>query len=288
MFRHIFSSYSRFTYGFGVKKNAGIGLLTAAVVAVSNQGPQSWSDSELKKKPGWYQENVHRLENVVKKLSLYSFVEDSAIIEDAVDILQRVENVNNCEISWRLGRAFVEKANLLAYKAIEDRKELLEKAIVHLNKALQLESSKGVAGVHKWYAIALILLKQVDKDNKHVKKAGKEIINHLETAVKLDPKDAFSNHFLGVQYFFAGDYQASLKYLKTAEDLKPGYPANQTYLGMALALTNKKEEALIILKKALSEPSKKKADNKAKVIARGFLINKLGQKSDDLSFVEEY
>jgi len=68
MFRHIFSSYSRFTYGYGVKKNAGIGLLTAAVVAVSNQGPQSWSDSELKKKPGWYQENVHRLENVVKKL----------------------------------------------------------------------------------------------------------------------------------------------------------------------------------------------------------------------------
>uniref|UniRef100_A0A915MI02 Tetratricopeptide repeat protein n=1 Tax=Meloidogyne javanica TaxID=6303 RepID=A0A915MI02_MELJA len=272
MFRHIFSSYSRFTYGYGVKKNAGIGLLTAAVVAVSNQGPQSWSDSELKKKPGWYQENVHRLENVVKKLSLYSFVEDSTVIEDAVDILQRVENVNNCEISWRLGRAFVEKANLLAYKAIEDRKEF----------------SKGVAGAHKWYAIALILLKQVDKDNKHVKKAGKEIINHLETAVKLDPNDAFSNHFLGIQYFFAGNYQASLKYLKTAEDLKPGYPANQTYLGMTLAMNNKKEEALIMLKKALSEPSKKKADNKAKVIARGFLINKLGQKSDDLSYVEEY
>jgi len=31
---------------------------------------------------------------------------------------------------------------------------------------------------------------------------------------------------------------------------------------MALTMTNKKEEALIILKKALSEPSKKKADNK--------------------------
>ncbi|KAL7073511.1 hypothetical protein ACQ4LE_007047 [Meloidogyne hapla] len=286
MFRHIFS-YSKFGYGF--KKSAGIGLFAAAAVAVNNQGNaiQSWSDSELKKKPGWYQETVHKLENVVKKLSLYSFVEDSAFIDDAVDILQRVENVNNCEISWRLGRAFVEKANLLAYKAIEERKELLENAIIHLNKALQ-NSSKDIAGAHKWYAIALILLKQVDKDNKHVKKAGKEIIKHLETAVKLDPKDAFTNHFLGVQYFYAGNNETALKYLKIAEDLKPGYPANQTYLGITLAMTNKKEEALVTLKKALQGLSKNKADRKAKILARSFLVNKLGQKSDDLHFVEEY
>jgi len=29
--------------------------------------------------------------------------------------------------------------------------------------------------------------------------------------------------YLGVQYFFAGNYQASLKYLKIAEDLKVCY-----------------------------------------------------------------
>lgn len=66
-----------------------------------------------------------------------------------------------------------------------------------MNKALQLETSQGLAGAHKWYAIALIRLKQVDKDNKHLKNADKEIIKHLETAVKLDSKDAFSYHFLG-------------------------------------------------------------------------------------------
>ncbi|KAF7637317.1 TPR_REGION domain-containing protein [Meloidogyne graminicola] len=287
MFKHIFSSYSKFAFG---NSKAGIGLFSAAAVAVSIPGNvvQSWSDSELKKKPSWYQETVHKLEHVVRKLSLYSYIEDPSLLDDASDILQRVENVNNCEIFWRLGRVFVEQANLLPNKAIEERKELLEKAIIRLNKALQLETSQGLAGAHKWYAIALIRLKQVDKDNKHLKNADKEIIKHLETAVKLDSKDAFSYHFLGVQYFYVGNNEAALKNLKKAEDLKPGYSANQTYLGMALAMNNKKEEAIAIMKKALQGNSKNRADRKAKVIARAFLQNKLGQTTKDLQFVEEY
>jgi hypothetical protein len=67
-----------------------------------------------------------------------------------------------------------------------------------LQKAFQLEPSKGSAGAHKWYAVALMRLKDIDPGNAHAKKAGREIMEHLEKAVKLDPNDAISTHLLGL------------------------------------------------------------------------------------------
>lgn len=109
MFKHIFSSYSKFAFG---NSKAGIGLFSAAAVAVSIPGNvvQSWSDSELKKKPSWYQETVHKLEHVVRKLrlllffvfnlffSLYSYIEDPSLLDDASDILQRYYFFQNFSI----------------------------------------------------------------------------------------------------------------------------------------------------------------------------------------------
>jgi len=81
--------------------------LAAATIGLTEM--KVYSDKELMKKPKWYSATVSRIEGAVKTLSRYQPIEGESFLHDAIDILKRVEDVNNTEISWRLGRAFVEE-----------------------------------------------------------------------------------------------------------------------------------------------------------------------------------
>jgi hypothetical protein len=53
------------------------------------------------------------------------------------------------------------------------------------------------ANAHKWYAIALIQLKQAAPRNPHAKNSANKIIEHLEKARQLSPKDALIPELIG-------------------------------------------------------------------------------------------
>lgn len=268
-----------------------------ATAAVAISPPPSWSDEELKKKPFWYRDTVGRLEHILKKLSLYSYVEEEHFVDEAIDLLQRMENLNNFEISWRLGRAQIEKANLYSKASTENRIFYLEKAISNLEKALTLEppNTKWAGAVHKWLAIGVMRLKDISSpvspSHPYVKKYNKQLLEHLEKAVKLDSNDAFAYHYLGLKLFKDGKYVDALKCFRAAEELKSGYyPANMTYLGLAIHKANKKDvvESTSILKQALATASKNREDRKAKLIAKKYLMAQLGQSAEDVAIHEEY
>ncbi|KAL3084172.1 hypothetical protein niasHT_039298 [Heterodera trifolii] len=276
MFRRFISSAPNVAKVFG-----GVGLSAVVAAAIP--------DVELKNKPDWYQETVHRLEKTLKKLSTYAYIENSDILEDAKDILMRCENVNNCEISWRLGRALSEKGDLFSVVDSENRIEYFAKAIPHFQKAFTLEPKNGSAGAHKWYAITLKRLRLITSQHPYVKNANKEVIEHLEKAHQIDPKDAITCHLLGVEYFENGRYDEAMKLFQAAEEIKKDFfPSNVYYIGLIQHKQNKREEAMDTMKKVLKMHAKNKYDRKAKANARALLYLKYKQTPDSVNPFPDY
>lgn len=79
---------------------------------------------------------------------------------------------------------------------------MLHEAVEHFHKAFSLEPSQGCAGAHKWYSVLLMKLQHVDKKHKVLANANEEILEHLQKAVKIDPKDPFAWQFLGIDFIF--------------------------------------------------------------------------------------
>jgi len=259
------------------KGACGVGLVAAAALSPA---PNALSDAELKKKPFWYRETVDRLEKALTRLSLYSYIDDAERLNDAIDILKRSENVNNCEITWRLGRALTERAELFSARAFEDRTEYYVKAIDYFRKALTIEPAKGCAGLHKWFAITLKRFTVISYTHPYLKNATKEITQHLERAVQLDPKDAIAVHLLGVHYLDMKQYDKALQQFLAAEELKKDYyPSNMYYLGLAYHKLGRKEEAVKALEKTFFLVSHNKFDRKAKSCARAVLFSSYKMKN---------
>ena len=92
MFRRVASSASRFAVlAIG---GVGGGQLAAALVAPSPQQQSQpvktpLTDKELNKKPYWYKEAVHELEDVLKKLSQYSPIEVDISMGNLVTIFSQ-------------------------------------------------------------------------------------------------------------------------------------------------------------------------------------------------------
>src|SRR4051812_47928189 len=94
--------------------------------------------------------------------------------------------------------------------------ELL-KAVEHCQKALATEPAKGCAGAHKWYALAIGKLAQVDHKLGKVVNAAEEAKKHLERAVQIDPKDAYAWLYLGKQHYHRKDYTEAVKCFQKGE-----------------------------------------------------------------------
>jgi tetratricopeptide (TPR) repeat protein len=242
----------------------------------------TFDEKKLKKRPEWYKEAVNSLEDTLKKLSRYGFIESEEVLTQAEDRLSRAAETNHPEILWRLGRALIEKAELS--HNTKEKVALLREAKKHLQKAVDLEPSQGIAGAHKWLAVALCKLSKLDKDVKKEARVYEEKVQkHLEHATKLDPKDPYAWHLLGVHLFHNKDYKEAAKYLEKAEDTKSNFSAaNLYFLGHCLYQNGDKEKAKEVLKKALLLPSKNKLDSKGKSDAKKVLITKLKIAADEI------
>lgn len=75
MFKRLLSSVSKFSLYIGGTSTA------AATVALTDQ--------ELSKKPQWYQDAVHNLEDSLNKLSKYKPIENIEVLDKAQDVFTR-------------------------------------------------------------------------------------------------------------------------------------------------------------------------------------------------------
>ena len=72
------------------------------------------------------------------------------------------------------------------------------------------------------YAIIICKLIHVDKKGckKHMSELKADIKNHLERATKIDSKDPFAWHLLGVYHFENKDYKEALTHFQKAEGIR--------------------------------------------------------------------
>jgi len=259
---------------------AGVGSMqfgAAAVVALT--------DKQLSKKPDWYKNAVLSLEDSLKTLSKYSFIESEEVLNHAEETLQKVVDLNNPEILWRLARTLAEKSELT--KCPKKKTELLTEAVHLAEKALASKGSHAQA--HKWLAISLDRLSAADKKTRKNPSVPEKVFNHLKRATELDPRDPFAFHLLGVAQYKRKEYKEAIQSFQQAESIKPGFSAaNLFYLGDSLRLTGDKTAAIETLKKAYNTPIKNKFDGKAKSDAKGILLAKLKQKLEDFEVNHDF
>jgi len=234
----------------------------------------------------WYSATVSRIEGAVKTLSRYQPIEGESFLHDAIDILKRVEDVNNTEISWRLGRAFVEETVWIpsSTKTIAKKIGLLEDAITLLKKALNNPISVQNAGPHKWYAIALARLYALQKKNKLVQNAENEIIFHLEQAAKIDPTDPFTFCELALNHYSNKNYKMAINNARAAEKIKSEFSnLNLFVLGASLYSDGQKDDGLKFLKRAVSLKPDNAFDNNGWFKAKTFLLTKAKLSAEEVA-----
>jgi len=243
-----------------------------------NDGVKPLTDIEIKKKPKWYADNVLLLEKSIRGLSRYQRNESKIFLQTSIDILKRVEDVNNFEVSWRLGRALIEEAEWVSTtRAFIGKKiSMIEEAINHLKKALNDSHASNSAGANKWYAISLMRLSNIQPKNKLLANADQEIIKHLESAIALDPKDPFARMELAGYYSKKENHKEVIKNCREAEKTKPNFSnLNLYYLGVSLFAEGNKEEAITVLKNCLAIKPLDKFDGRARCNAKSILVEKL-------------
>jgi tetratricopeptide (TPR) repeat protein len=275
MFRRVFTTGAKLASGLAAVQ------MSAAAVALT--------DKQLNKKPEWYKNAVLSLEDSLKKLSTYAYIESSETLENAEAALKKVADIENTEILWRLARVLAEKAELT--KNGDEKKKLLKEAAGYAKKALAIEPSSGSAGAHKWYAIIICQLlhahPKVPKNK--IADLKSDVKKHLERATEIDPKDPFTWHLLGRYHYENKDYKEAINYFQKAEGIKSRFSAaNLYYLGSCQVHLGKKPDAIDTLKNAYLLQAKNKHDGKAKSEAKRILLSTLKQKVEDIEAKSEW
>ncbi|KJH45021.1 hypothetical protein DICVIV_08947 [Dictyocaulus viviparus] len=171
---------------------------------------------------------------------------DNYLIENAYIILKKWESSVCSELLWRLARVLCEKAKLS-----EDKKKktsLMYEAFAVVQKAIENEPKDGCFGAHKWYAILLNYIAEMEGSKSRLQKS-REVKEHLERALQICPGDATTWHILGVWHFSFADmgyttrlvakallatppsstYEEALRYFLKAEEISPGFYSTNTY-----------------------------------------------------------
>jgi len=193
---------------------------------------------------------------------------DNYMIDNCWAVLRRFERTTNAELLWRLARVLAEKAKITKDK--EERKTLFYEALEYAEKALSNEPVAGSFGAHKWYAIIINYVGELEGTKAHIKRSY-DMKVHLERALEINPLDATTWHILGVWHFSFADmpsyqrlaakaifgtppsstYEEALRHFEKAEAIQPGfYKANNFYLGEAYDRLGQKEKAIENYKKA--------------------------------------
>uniref|UniRef100_A0A914P784 Regulator of microtubule dynamics protein 1 n=1 Tax=Panagrolaimus davidi TaxID=227884 RepID=A0A914P784_9BILA len=199
-------------------------------------------------------------------------------IKEAWEVLKGFTETNEPELLWRIGRVLAEKAK--KSKDIEKKKKLYLEALNFIKKALKNEEAPGCFGAHKWYAIIINYVGELEGTKSHIEKSYK-VKNHLEKALKIKPDDAISRMILGFwhftfanlplyQYYLAkaifgtppsSTYQEALKHFEQVESAKPGYyKACSYFLGEIHGRLGDKEKSIVFYKQAFYAPIRSRDD----------------------------
>ncbi|CAI4221467.1 unnamed protein product [Auanema sp. JU1783] len=204
---------------------------------------------------------------------------DNYLIDNAYGLLARYKNSDCSELLWRLARVLCEKGKLSRDPA--EKKKLMYEAYEVVQNALKHEPIEGCFGAHKWYAILLDYIGEIEGNKSRIEKSYL-VREHLENAVKLYDKDATTWHILGIWHFSFADmgyatrlvaktifgtppsstYEEALHYFLKAEEIESGfYSTNTFYIAEVYDRLGKKEEATEYYKKAFKMPVVTADDN---------------------------
>lgn len=187
---------------------------------------------------------------------------DNYMIDNCWGILRRFERTKHPELLWRLARVLTEKAKITTNK--EEKQTLLMEALEYAQKAIENEPPIGSFGAHKWYAIIINYVGELEGTKSQIKKSYDMKI-HLERALEINSMDATTWHILGVWHFTFADmptyqryaakaifgtppsstYEEALRHFERAEAIQPGfYKSNNFYLGEVYDRLGQKDKAL--------------------------------------------
>ncbi|XP_020501047.1 regulator of microtubule dynamics protein 1 isoform X1 [Labrus bergylta] len=213
---------------------------------------------------------VHALEKE-EVLEQADYLYSCAETEKLYELLLQYKNSDDTEVMWRLARASRGLA-LLPDMDAERKKQLVFEAFEYAKRALEKDDKSFAA--HKWYGICLSDIGDYEGVKVKIGNSYK-IREHLETATKLNPKDATSLHILGYWCFafaelpwyqrkvaaviFASPptstYEEALAFFLKAEEVDPNfYSKNLLMLGKTYLGMKDKEKALLWLTKAKEYP----------------------------------
>jgi tetratricopeptide (TPR) repeat protein len=112
------------------------------------------------------------------------------------------------------------------------------------------EAARGefqrIASDNPTLATPHVFLARMAREDGDINTARKE----LDTAIRLEPKNAIALREMGLILFSTGDYELSRRFFVRAIQVNPADNASQGYLGCALARLNRVEEAQRFLTRA--------------------------------------
>ncbi|KAL1242198.1 Regulator of microtubule dynamics protein [Trichinella spiralis] len=243
-----FSRFYTSQFAFKVK-------LPVALLAMSFFKPAGETDEEEE----WLNASIKRADRMY----------DSYMIDELYEYLRKAtERKRHAELMWRLARVTCEKGKLC--HNYEERVIFFAEAMEYINEALKTDSE--ISAVHKWipvtermnwYAILLDYNGSGASTEVRVENA-KEMKNHLDRALELNPLDATSWYILGLWFYSFSDlpwyqrklcsllyrelpsatFQAALDCFQRAELISPNfYSQNLLMLGKTYLKMNHVELA---------------------------------------------
>ncbi|CEF67276.1 Regulator of microtubule dynamics protein 1 [Strongyloides ratti] len=270
-------SKQKYSNGYSVKfgghlKKIAIGTgTTGTLLGLSFWGSATKDDDDNSRFSAIPSKNkeVHNLDLIIRETdALYN----NYLIDNAYAILRKHSSGTNPELLWRLARVLCEKGKIS--KNSEERKIFFMEAYNVCKKALDNEPIEGSFGAHKWMAIILDYVGEIEGSKSRIKKSY-EVKEHLNRALELNPLDATTWYILGVWHFTFADmptyqyyiaktifstppsstYEEALSYFEKAEAVQPDfYSKNTYYLAECYDRLGKKEEAKLFYMKAFKMP----------------------------------
>lgn len=165
------------------------------------------------------------------------------------------------------------------------RREAAEASLRYSRRALAL--APGESDPH--LAVAISLGKKMEfMGNRQTVEASREIKQHAERALALNPRSDYAHHMLGrwhqglagvggakraiARIIYGGlpqaSYEEALRHFERARALRPGRLLHEIEYGRTLAMLDRKNEARNVLNRALAAPARDKDDDEAKQRAR--------------------
>eukprot|EP00735_Rhodelphis_limneticus_P007647 TRINITY_DN20232_c0_g1::TRINITY_DN20232_c0_g1_i1::g.30386::m.30386 TRINITY_DN20232_c0_g1::TRINITY_DN20232_c0_g1_i1::g.30386 ORF type:complete len:318 (+),score=54.23,sp/Q96DB5/RMD1_HUMAN/42.52/4e-72,TPR_19/PF14559.1/1.1e+02,TPR_19/PF14559.1/0.045,TPR_19/PF14559.1/0.00026,TPR_16/PF13432.1/30,TPR_16/PF13432.1/0.041,TPR_16/PF13432.1/1.4e+03,TPR_16/PF13432.1/0.065,TPR_17/PF13431.1/1.8e+03,TPR_17/PF13431.1/0.019,TPR_17/PF13431.1/1.6e+03,TPR_17/PF13431.1/5.1,TPR_8/PF13181.1/1.1e+04,TPR_8/PF13181.1/1.1 len=202
---------------------------------------------------------------------------------------QQQGEATDAEVLWRLARAVRDMADNTKSLSAEEKKHYIYRALALARQAVDKDPTNFAA--HKWYAICLSRVGDYEGNKAKILNAFK-IREHFDHAARLNPRDATTEHLIGLWCWTLAEmswiekkgaaalfaqppessYEEALEHLMRAETIEPlFYSKNSLYLGKVLLRLGRKDEAKKYLMEAVNAKVNNLDDESAVNEAKGLL-----------------